>query len=159
MTIDAISILIGLLAGLILMGLIVWFTMPRLMLIKHKCKQDYTKTLALLTDNLTQKKDWRVLKINDYQESTAAFGPLERVCSVNVCNPKYAFEILKNDANRGVTAFMPLAIGIYENKSGDVFVSQLNVGLLGMMFGGIIAQVMKKAGVDLNEIVNGVITQ
>jgi hypothetical protein len=37
-----------------------------------------------------------------------------------------------------------------------VFVSQLNVGLLGMMFGGTIADVMKMAGTDLNEVVASV---
>jgi hypothetical protein len=34
-----------------------------------------------------------------------------------------------------------------------VYVSQLNVGLLGMMFGGTIADVMGMAGNDLNEVV------
>jgi uncharacterized protein (DUF302 family) len=71
---------------------------------------------------------------------------------VNVCNPRYAAKILTDDANRGVTVFMPLAIGVYEDKKGQVFVSQLNVGLLGMMFGGTIADVMKMAGADLNEV-------
>jgi len=46
-----------------------------------------------------------------------------------------------------------LAIGVYEDKKGQVFVSQLNVRLLGMMFGGTIAQVMGMAGRDLSEVV------
>ena len=67
-----------------------------------------------------------------------------------------ASKILANDADRGVTAFMPLAIGVYEDKKGQVYVSQLNVGLLGMMFGGTIADVMGAAGKDLNEVVSSV---
>ncbi len=31
----------------------------------------------------------------------------------------YASKILGNVADRGVTAFMPLAIGVYENKHGQ----------------------------------------
>jgi uncharacterized protein (DUF302 family) len=146
----------GVFVGMIIMGLIVWFAMPALMLIKHRSNRSYQDAVAILGEALQKKQDWRTLKINDYQESTSAFGSIERVCSMNVCNPRYVSQILKDDANRGVTAFMPLAIGVYEDKKGQVFVSQLNVGLLGMMFGGTIAAVMAKAGKDLNEVVASV---
>jgi uncharacterized protein (DUF302 family) len=149
----------GVLVGMVLMGLIVWFTMPSLMLIKRRSNRSYDDAVAILSEGLQKKQDWRLLKINDYQESTAAFGALERVCSLNVCNPRYASQILADDANRGVTAFMPLAIGVYEDKKGQVFVSQLNVRLLGMMFGGTIAHVMSMAGTDLNEVVASVVAK
>lgn len=142
--------------GMLLMGLIVWFTMPSLMLIKHKSTLGYDDTVAALGESLKQKQDWRVLTFNDYQKTTAAFGAMERVGSLTICNPRYASKILANDADRGVTAFMPLALGVYEDKQGQVFISQLNVGLLGMMFGGTIADVMGDAGKDLNEVVASV---
>ncbi len=109
-----------------------------------------------MSENIKKKQDWRVLTVNDYQKSTAAFGAIERVGSVTICNPRYASTILANDTDRGVTAFMPLGLGVYEDKKGQVFVSQLNVGLLGMMFGGTIADVMGMAGKDLNEVVASV---
>jgi uncharacterized protein (DUF302 family) len=68
----------------------------------------------------------------------------------------YASKILANDADRGVTAFMPLGIGVYEDRQGNVYVSQLNVGLMGMMFGGTISEVMGMAGKDINEVVASV---
>ncbi len=141
------------LLGMVLMGLIVWFTMPSLMLITHKSNRSYDNTVAGLSEALGKKQDWRVLTTMDYQKTTAAFGAMERVGSMNICNPRYASKILADDANRGVTAFMPLALGIYEDKNGQVFVSQLNIRLLGMMFGGTIADVMGTAGADLNEVV------
>jgi hypothetical protein len=48
---------------------------------------------------------------------------------------------------------MPIEIGIYEDKSGRVYVSELNVGLLGKMFGGTIAEVMGDAGKDIKDII------
>jgi uncharacterized protein (DUF302 family) len=141
------------LVGMLLMGLIVWFSMPSLMLISHKSKLSYDDTVAALGEALKQKQNWRVLTINDYQKSTAEFGAMERVGSLNICNPRYASQILASDKDRGVTAFMPLALGVYEDKQGQVYISQLNVGLLGMMFGGTIADVMGMAGNDLNEVV------
>jgi len=146
----------GVLVGMVLMGLIVWFTMPSLMLIKHKSNRSYDDTVSVLSEALKKKQDWRVLAVNDYQKSTAAFGTMERVGSMTICNPRYASKILSEDANRGVTAFMPLAIGVYEDKKGQVYVSQLNLGLMGMMFGGTIADVMGTAGKDLNEVVASV---
>ena len=143
--------------GMILMGLIVWFTMPSLMLVKHKSNRNYDDTVSALSEALKQRPDWRVLTVHDYQKTTADFGAIERVGSMNICNPRYASKILANDADRGVTAFMPLALGVYEDKHGQVFVSQLNVGLLGMMFGGTIAEVMGMAGNDLNAAVASVV--
>lgn len=156
MTNSAFLVVGGMLIGIVLMGLVVWFTMPSLMLIKHRSSLKFEDAVAILSESLQKKEDWRIKAINDYQETTAAFGTIERVCSVNVCNPRYVSKILIDDVNRGVTAFMPLAIGIYEDKKGQVFVSQLNVRLLGMMFGGTIGNVMGMAGKDLKEVVDSV---
>jgi len=144
------------LVGMALMGLIVWFAMPSMMLVKHKSPRNYDDTVAALSEALTKKPDWRVLTVNDYQKTTAAFGAIEKVGSMSICNPRYASKILAQEANRGVTAFMPLAIGVYEDKKGQVYVSQLNIGLLGMMFGGTIADVMGTAGQDINQVVASV---
>jgi uncharacterized protein (DUF302 family) len=144
---------VWIIAGMALMGVIVWFTMPALMVIKRKSSYNYDETISALTEALKNKPDWVVKVVNDYQKSTANFAALERVGSINICNPRYASKILGNDADRGVTAFMPLAIGVYENKHGQVFVSQLNVGLMGMMFGGTIAEVMGMAGKDLGNVI------
>jgi uncharacterized protein (DUF302 family) len=156
---NVLLVLGGILIGLLLMGLGVWFMMPSLMLIKHKSNRSYDDTLSTLSEGFPKKQDWHLLKITDYQESTAPFGAMERVCSMNVCNPRYASQILSDDVNRGVTAFMPLAVGVYEDKKKQVFISQLNVRLLGMMFGGTISKVMNMAGLDINEVIASVSTK
>ena len=150
---------VWMLVGMALMGLIVWFTMPSLMLIKHQSNQSYDDTVTTLSESLKKKQGWKLLKVNDYQKATAAFSSMERASSMSICNPRYASNILADDANRGVTAFMPLAIGVYEDKAGQVYVSQLNVGLLGMMFGGTIAEVMGLAGTDISEVIESVKTK
>ncbi len=147
---------VWILAGMVLMGVIVWFTMPSIMLIKVRSARNYADTITALGEALKVKQDWVVKVENDYQKSTASFTALERVGSLNVCNPRYASKILSHDTDRGVTAFMPLALGVYQDKQGQVYVSRLNVGLLGMMFGGTIAQVMGAAGKDLTEVVESI---
>ena len=153
---NALQVLIWVIVGMFLMGMIVWFTMPLLMLIKLKSKLTYDETIKVLGETLNKKQDWKVLVVNDYKKSTEAFITLERVGSVNICNPRYASKILADDKNRGVTAFMPLGLGVFEDKKGQVFVSKLNIGLLGKMFGGTISEVMGTAGKDLSEAVKSV---
>jgi uncharacterized protein (DUF302 family) len=123
------------LVGMVLMGLIVWFAMPRMMLVTHKSRRGYVETVAALSEAVKRKQDWKVLAVNDYQQAAAPFAALEHVGSVNVCNPRYASNILLSDANRIVSAFMPLAVGVYEDKKGQVYVTEMNVGLMGRMFG------------------------
>ena len=148
--------IIWVLVGMALMGLIVWFTMPLLMLVKHKSKLNYGETITALSEALMKKQGWDVLNVNDFQKRTKDFVTLERVGSIDICNPRYVSKILAEDQNRGVTAFMPLDLGVYEDKKGQVFVSKLNIGLLGKMFGGTISKVMGAAGKDLSEVVNSV---
>lgn len=147
------------LLGMVLMGVIAWVAMPSLMLITYRSSRSYGDTVAALTEAFQGKPDWRVLELHDYQQRAAAFGSLEHVGSMNVCNSRYAAKILGNDADRRVTAFMPLAIGIYEDKKNQVYISQLNVGLMGMMFGGTIADVMSAAGRDLQAAIASVATK
>ncbi len=144
------------LTGMVLMGIIVWFTMPSLMLIKYRSDLTYDETVSKLSETVQEKPDWKVLTVHDYQKATEAFGIIERTGSINICNPRYASKILANDADRGVTAMMPLAIGVYEDKQGQVYVSQMNIQLMGMMFGGTIAEVMGMAGKGIGEIVKSV---
>lgn len=143
------------LVGMLLMGAIVWFTMPALMVIEHRSPRDYQATVTALQQAIAAKQDWKVPVVSDFQKSIneSGYGPIDKVGSVALCNPRYASRILADPKNRKVTAFMPLAIGVYEDGKGQVYVSQLDVGLMGMMFGGTIAEVMGIAGTDLSAVV------
>ena len=147
--------LLGVVAGMALMGVIVWQAMPRMMLIQHESALGFDETVAALTEALAKKQDWKVLTVNDYQKSIEAggFGEMKRIGSIAVCNPRYASRILREDGNKKVTAMMPIEVGIYEDRDGKVHVSELHVGLMGRMFGGTIAEVMGQAGRDLNDAI------
>ena len=93
--------------------------------------------------------------ISDFQKTIteSGHGPIDKVGSIALCNPGYASRILADPKNLKVMTFMPLAIGVYEDGRGQVYVSQLDVGLMGMMFGGKIAEVMGFAGDDLTAVI------
>ena len=146
----------GFVLGLLVMAVLVWLLMPRMMFNVYKSPHNFDETVATLKANIDTKADWKVLNFFDFKESIdkSGYGPMSRVGSFALCNPRYASRILADDANKKVTAMMPLAIGVYEDVDGNTYVSELNVELLGMMFGGTIAEVMGAAGTDLGEVVS-----
>ena len=59
---------------------------------------------------------------------------------VELCKADYAKDILTT--NPEVSTLMPCAWGVYEGEDGKVYVSGMNMGLMGKIFGGNIAKVM-----------------
>jgi uncharacterized protein (DUF302 family) len=78
------------------------------------------------------------------------------VTILSICQPEHAYRILQDDANKKVTAVMPCRIGVYEAKDGQVHIAELNVGLVGRMFGGTIADVMAKVASEERQILAAV---
>ncbi len=142
--------------GMLLMGVGVWIMMPKMMLTTYKSKSDFNETVEKLIAAIKSKGDWKVTKEFDFQKNIhdAGHDKIEKVGSIAICNPKYASMILSEEPNRKVTAIMPITLGVFENKTGQVFISELNIGMMGMIFGGTIARVMKIAGKDVTEIIN-----
>ena len=152
----AVRAILWMLGGMIVMGAAVWTLMPSMMLVVHESPLGYQDTLDALRASIESNADWKAVETYDFQRNIhdAGHGPIENVGAVALCHPLYASRILAADDNRKVTAFMPLGIGVYQDKEGNVYISELNVGLLGMMFGGTIAQVMADAGNDISEIIS-----
>jgi hypothetical protein len=59
---------------------------------------------------------------------------------VELCNAQYAKDILSTDPE--VSTLMPCAWGVYEGDDGKVYISGMNMGLMGKLFGGNVARVI-----------------
>jgi uncharacterized protein (DUF302 family) len=151
----AVRAILWMLGGMVIMGAALWILMPSMMLVVHQSPMGYAETVTALNAAIDSRPGWKALETYDFQQNIddAGHGPVEKVGSVALCNPLYASRILADDANKKVTAFMPLGIGVYEDAEGRVYISELNVALLGMMFGGTIAEVMADAGNDISEVI------
>ena len=125
------------------------------MIVEHESPLNYEDTVAALNNIIEDRPNWKAPHTYDFQSTIhdAGHGPIQKVGTVALCNPLYASRILSADDNKKVTAFMPLGIGVYQDKDGNVYISELKVSLLGMMFGGTIAEVMADAGKDISEII------
>ena len=152
------SIIFGIIIGFLLMGIIVWIAMPPMMINVHKSQYGFDETVAAVEKAVTAQQGWKVSKVFNIQKNIIDAGhqDMTRVKIVTLCNPHYANRILSDDKDKVVTTMMPLGIGVYETKDGSIYMSEMNVGLMGMMFGGTIAEVMGDASTDIAKMIAAV---
>ena len=59
---------------------------------------------------------------------------------VELCKAEYARDVLST--NPEVSTLIPCAWGVYKGDDGNCYITGMNMGLMGKMFGGNIAKVM-----------------
>jgi len=155
---SVLKFVIGSIVGVLLMGIVVWQVMPRMMINVRKSKLNFEDTVLAVNESVTKEKDWKVPAIFDIQKNILDAGhkDMTKVKIVSLCQPHYAKKILESDDDKKVTTMMPLGIGIYETKGGQVYVSTMNIGMMGLMFGGTIADVMGDAAEDIEEMLEDI---
>lgn len=132
----------GLIIGMILVGIIVWLSMPRMMLVIHESRYNSVEETCKQLKVAIEANGWQCPAIRNMNMAMKEQGvEMERqVRIVELCNAKYAKDILMT--NPEVSTLMPCAWGVYKEKDGKVYISGMNMGLMGKMFGGNIAKIM-----------------
>ena len=138
-----ISLVVGLIAGMVLAVFIGWSMMPGMMLEEQRSPYDVDETVDLIKEN-AESHGWVVSGTKKLHKSIKKHGggELPPVVLVNLCQPHHAYKILDEDQNKVVSVFMPCTISVYQKSDGGVYVGNMNSGLLGRMFGGTVAEVM-----------------
>ena len=130
----------GVLTGIVAAGAAGWILLPGLMLTTHQSPYDVEETCLRLRRAI-EANGWNCPAVRDMNQSMAQQG-VEMdapVRIVELCNAAYAKEVLQT--NPEMSTMMPCAFGVYR-KDGRVYVTGLNTGLMGKMFGGNVAAVM-----------------
>lgn len=61
---------------------------------------------------------------------------------IKVCNPNYAYDLLKDDESRYVSVMMPCSISVYKKSDGKTYVANMKAARMGSLMGGNVAKVM-----------------
>lgn len=154
----AATLLAGALAGAALMAVAVVMLMPGMMIVVEESSLGLEDTVARIQASL-EEQGWSSPGTLNLNKSLSKHGveldPQVRV--VQLCHPEYARDVLAEE--RHVSALMPCAISVWEGDDGKVYVSKMNTGLMGKMFGGVIAEVMGgKVAKDEKAILASVVT-
>jgi uncharacterized protein (DUF302 family) len=132
----------GLIVGILLTAVIVWKSMPRMMLVTHKSRYQSVEETCQQLKTAIEANGWSCPAIRDMNMTVSQKGVQmdRRVMIVELCRADYAKDVLST--NPEVSTLMPCAWGVYEGDDGDFYITGMNMGLMGKMFGGNIAKVM-----------------
>ncbi|MCD4651454.1 MAG: DUF302 domain-containing protein [Candidatus Cloacimonetes bacterium] len=150
----------GFLVGAVVVAVAIWFIMPGLMLNVLPSKYDFPTTMEKIEDEI-YNQGWDIQRVYDMQEclNNNDFPGMTPIQILSICKPSHANEILQDDRNKKVTAIMPCRIGVYEDSNGQVWISSMNMGLLGKMFGGVIKEVISHSAVEEKKILAPVLQE
>ncbi len=142
----------GLVVGMLVAFMIVWFVMPSMMMKVDESPYSFDVACEKLEASI-EDAGWKIPTVHDLQKTMEKYGQDVRPVKVfEICHPDHAGRILEASEERLVSALMPCRIAVYENAEGKTFVSRMNSGLMGKMFGGLIADVMADASRESEEI-------
>ncbi|VGO22233.1 DUF302 domain-containing protein [Pontiella sulfatireligans] len=133
---------IGIFAGAMLLGIILFTAMPKMMLIEKASPYGHDETVQRIESAVTNG-GWEISRTMNMQKSLAKLGQeIGRVTVVKICEPNHAAAILTDDDAMFVAVMMPCSIAVYDKTDGKTYVSTMNAGMMGRMFGGTVAEVM-----------------
>lgn len=136
------KLLTGIAIGAVAVGAAMMAAMPKMMLVERVSPFGLDETVQRIQSTVTNG-GWEISRTMDMQKSLARLGQtVQRVTVIKICEPHHAAAILNDDKAMFVSTMMPCSIAVYEKTDGKTYVSTMNAGLMGRMFGGTVAKVM-----------------
>ena len=126
------------------------------MLIEVESPLGFDETLDKLVENAKAEgwkvpSKWRVNFQRNLERVTGEdIGPNQ---VIKMCEPEAAVRMLKHDEYKLLTTMMPCTIAVYEKSDGKVYISLMNMEILGMMYGGEIAEIAKELAPQMKKMV------
>lgn len=134
--------IVGLVLGGAAVGALTYAKMPDLMINVRESKYATVDETCAELVKAIESHGWVSPGVRDMNKSMAkngvTFGRPVRI--VELCKASHAEGVLTT--NPELLTLMPCALGVYQGKDGKVYISGLNSGLLGTMFGGNVAEIM-----------------
>ncbi len=143
----------GFIAGLALMAILGFYSLPGMMMLEDESKYGFDETVEVFKTKVDEA-GWSVLQVHDMKSILERHGhDVQNVQIFELCSSQYSAEILKLDDERIVSPLMPCRIAIYEKSNGKTYITRMDSKLMARPFGGVINEVMQKAAVETEEII------
>lgn len=145
-------------AGAVIALVLVAAAAPKILIEEIPSPFDIDQTTERL-EQAAEAEGWKVSGVRKLDESVLKNGgpALRPVRLLEICEPNYAGALLDGDAQRMLSVLMPCTISIYEKSDGRVYVSRLNVSLLGKLFGGEADEILSgRVAADQDAIIRSV---
>jgi len=148
------KVLGGVVVGLLVAMGLAYATMDKLMFNEQVSPFGMEETIARIQHNIEgnpelKAKGWALSGLrNPARAVQAEGGNVLPVKMIEVCSTYYSKPILKEDTVRFLSILMPCKISVYKKNDGKVYIATMNAGLMGMMFGPLVGEVMSQVAAD-----------
>ena len=123
-----------------------------------RSKHDFEQTVQMVRDNALRvgwDVPWCFELHQHYREK--GLSDMTKVVNMYLCNPQGGYDIMKDDVYKPMALMMPTPVSVYETSGAEVYVSRMNLGRMGAMFGGTVRHSMKAGGANLEKALEGVV--
>lgn len=135
-------------AGVILLALVGWQMMPMMMFNEVVSPYGLEETVARIQYNVENNpklkaNGWSLSGLRNPAKAVQTDGGNTLpVLMIEVCSTKYSKPVLSDDDVRFLSILMPCKISVYKKQDGKIYIGTMNAGLMGMMFGPMVGEVM-----------------
>lgn len=133
------GLLLGAIAALVLVGM----RAGDLMVAERPSPHGLEETVAKIR-TAAEADGWVVQNVQKLEESIKknGGGDVRPIRLINLCQAHHAEKMMNVDTARKMSVFMPCTISVYEKSDGKVYIGSVNAGLMGRLYGGVVAEVM-----------------
>ncbi len=127
--------------------------MEQELVIVSQSRYDFATTVDKLSEKIIAT-GWKIMLTHDFQEILRKNGKdVLPIKVIEICKPEYSGKLLEKDALKAYSPLMPCRISVYQNTTGDVFISQINVPVMATPIGGLLEEVMLKAFTEMDTLI------
>jgi len=140
-----ISLIIGIVGGMLLTGGIVLWMMRTRMVVAHRSQRSFEDTCTAIERTVLAHKGWGFpIKewnfFETFRKKNLKPDHIEKLMVYFVCNSALAEKVIS--ANPAMAGIMPCSWAVYELDTGEVYLAKMNIGMMSKMFSGVIGENM-----------------
>lgn len=147
-------LIFGMLIGIIFSGIVINISAGEMMVKEFKSPYEFEKTIELITNRINTKAGWAVTSIIDQNKEVSKNGgsSIGNFKIIKYCHGGFSSRMLKEDDRKKIGNMMPKSFAVYEKSDGQVFVSTMNGGVIGKMFGGEIEKIIEEVSLEVEDM-------
>lgn len=144
----------GFIAGVIFSGVFISVSSGEMMIKEFKSPYDFNKTVEVIAQRINEKSGWHVTEIINQNKEVLENGGFEigNFKIIKYCHGGYSARMLQTDDRKKIGNMMPKSFAVYEKSDGQVFVSTMNGGIIGKLFGGETEKIIEEVSLEVEDM-------
>ena len=150
------TVLLSFVAGAAFVAAIGFYSLPGMMITEVPSPYSMEETLEKIEAN-AKAEGWKVPKKwkIDFQKNLKYVTKIDIGPNrlLKMCEPQAAADILIHDELKRLSVMMPCTIGVYEKSDGKIYITIMNMRILGLLFGDVVDELTTELAPQMEKMV------